>query len=502
MYAYAYKYLTIIAEAFLGGLSCNFTTFSSGDPIPFVDQYTAPIRMDGDEAIHTGTTVDLKTGVKTYDLSALIDFSEQSGLQRYTHFTSSVDVNSLATIRFNSPTELAIFFRDSANNVFYQASHELTGSIESLIIVLNNDTGRLSVVVDSVEIDNVSLVIPANFSFDSFVISSNGASAQYSTMLLSSFSLTGLGLTSFISNKNNGLTFTSDEGKEWGVTEDVAGSSQINADGTSSTAYVWPESSRVAIHPIPATGATKLDNDYITYTAPIYVVHSNKDFKICIDANIVDAGGLEAFDYICDHGEAGKGAIRIRIREVGAQWQWQYIVNDDTGVQLLSEVVAVDIVGRHYSEMRFDFATSAFSFWVDGVHVPANNETVDLSNGLSIKEYQYGSRNDEQDTIVANVYEVCDTALSTLNLDVRLQGLDDPRAGKLDDDKGNLWTLADNPSSTAIYPNIGTYPTVHLVNDKWQTPTACITVPAGFAPMKDNGNWETDQEGNYLVAPV
>jgi hypothetical protein len=64
-------------------------------------------------------------------------------------------------------------------------------------------------------------------------------------------SSTLLGDVDFVSNQDDGKSFISSTGVVYTLTEDVAGSAQIKADGTSSTAYEWPQSS---LYHMPYTG--------------------------------------------------------------------------------------------------------------------------------------------------------------------------------------------------------------------------------------------------------
>lgn len=245
------------------GFPLGFSTFFNGLTTVkkgFVNK--APLRMDVDELLGIGKLNNLKTKSWTARLRADVTLSELDNNDVYLRHLSSVDVNTLFSVVFTAPTqELRVSMVDSGSVAFYDETFDLPGlNLSELIIDFNQPLSEITVTVDGVVLDNRPVTIINNFTVDQYAIAFQGTSSTFhSTMLLYNYSLTGIGNTDFISNQDDGLFFESDLGLIWELTEDVAGSSQI--DPISNTgSFVWPEST---LFIEPETGTLNIGGQFV-----------------------------------------------------------------------------------------------------------------------------------------------------------------------------------------------------------------------------------------------
>lgn len=243
-----------------GGPNCGFSTYYNGTidvTEPFV--YRAPLRLvDGDSVVNTTKSVDWKATGFDLRLVANVVFSEQDTNDRYARHESTLSSGAIVAMSYiNGTQEVRFFASDSANN-FYGTSIDVAGlSFETLRFVY--DTTNLFMYIDDVQVGTAVWAVGggATLTMDKHYISNEDAGSNFATMLLSSYEATGLGKADFVTNQDDGLNVISDNGTVWAVTENVAGSAQIKPDGTSSTAYAWPDSVKQYL---PAVGLAQFDN--------------------------------------------------------------------------------------------------------------------------------------------------------------------------------------------------------------------------------------------------
>jgi len=255
---------------------CGFSTYFNGTTAQNIDfVYRAPIRIsDNDSVGNTSVSVDWKSIGFDLKLDANVIFSEQAPSDRYIRHESSIDPSTNVSISYISSSSEARFLVSDSGGVAYQFLADLTGlEADSFRFTYNQVANTVQCYVDGVLYDSSSYTPTGNLTVNKHFIGSDEGIMNFSPMLLSSYEATGLGKANFVTNQGDGLSITSDNGAIWLISESVLGSTQIKADGTSSTAYEWPD---VSLFHMPTIGVSKFSNDNV-----IYNIHEvNAPFRI------------------------------------------------------------------------------------------------------------------------------------------------------------------------------------------------------------------------------
>jgi len=257
------------------GPLCGFSTYFNGSENVDVDfVYRAPMHMESDSASNLTKTLDWFATGFDITLNANIIFTEQNVNSRYFRHESSISSIAIVSISYLSTSAELRFFARCSNGINYGFSVDMTGlDFNECQFTWNSTTKVIEACVDGV-VENSSTFTPTGtMTMDEHFIANEDIGTNYSTMLLTSYEATGLGKADFVTNQTDGLNIISDNGTVWLITEDVAGSSQIKADGTSSTAYVWPDTSKLYL---PAVGYSQFD---LTNTLTQAVPKVNIDFS-------------------------------------------------------------------------------------------------------------------------------------------------------------------------------------------------------------------------------
>lgn len=458
---------------------CNVSYYYDGTTliaVPFV--YRAPLHMDQDGLMVTTVDEnDLKIKSWVSELVSSVDFSVQDASDRY-YYHSNTTTSELFIVRFNSLSQdITVFMRDSLANVFFDEDYNIiSDSLDTLDVTFDQPTSTIKVFVDGVEIDSQVIVIVADFKLNEYEISYHN-DVQHMEMLLYSYELTGIGKADFVSNQDDGKIFISDNGTIWDLTEDVAGSSQIKADGTSSTGYDWGDNKKA----MPATGPINLSNDNLfCLFGDRNLVGQNWGFKLVVTEN-----NLLASQYLFTSSPQGSSAKKIEILIDGGGTKIQYRVFDGAGAFQVARdwflpVGAFMICASYYS--------GVWEFTVTDSSLVVGSGAEDFSNAPVVGEFNLGNFEGISQHCDAKVSLLHWSLVDTFDLKKRILEQGNPNnslitgAGNTISGIPEVITITDGAPVTALLPY---KEDTFLVNDLWQTQTACITVPAGFKPVYD-----------------
>lgn len=257
----------------LGGVAvaCNRSEYDDGTGTPIYKDfvYRAPMHLVQDSISNETVSVDWKATGFDLRLDANVIFSDQALNSRYVRHESSLSGTAIVSISFlNASAEARFFVRDSSGNNYGFSVDTTELDANSFRFVFDQPNSMVYAYVDDVLKDSAafSIAAPDTLTMDMHYISNEDIGSNFATMLLSTYEATGLGKADFVTNQDDGLNIISDNGTVWLTTEDIAGSSQIKSDGTSSTAYEWDEDVKVVS---PLTGDIYSGGDLIGNRDPI-----------------------------------------------------------------------------------------------------------------------------------------------------------------------------------------------------------------------------------------
>lgn len=232
----------------------------------------------------------------------------------------------------------------------------------------------------------------------------------------------------------------------------------------------------------PAIGALTLREDIVETTLDNVVDLRDGTTRTLKGLVYVDSASTpEGFDVVWELGNSGITSTSIQLA-----WQLDtltgYWTGDTTG--LLSNTGPLAIAPNTWCIVEMIVSDTEFTIIVDGVSKSAASI---LAGATTVNEIHLGAR----DEVFRNLpvdYEwfshemggVASDELSTVTLEGRLWGVNDANGNKFFGTAGDEWVLIDNSPLGAPYPHIGkwdgTLSGAHLVNDKYQTDTVCVTV--------------------------
>ena len=384
---------------------CGFSIYFNGTSNVNEDfVYRAPVHLELDSVSNETVSVDWFATGFDITLDANVIFAEQAVNSRYCRHESSLSGTAIVSISFLSTSAEARFFARDSNGINYGYSVDLSSSsADKFRFVYDSGTGDISVYVDDVLEDSSTFTPTGTMTMDMHYIGNEDIGSNFSTMLLTSYEATGLGKANFVTNQDDGLSVISDNGTAWLITEDVAGSSQIKPDGTSSTAYVWPD---VALFHMPNTGPIVIDGSgrRLEYTHDSLIDYSTFSWSMFFK-NDKDSASVFGGKY-CNHKDtSGLSVMSIRDRAAGAGNYCQMQFTDGSGVTFYNKIPLVALDGLHEVEVRFNHTTMLMSVYIDGVHISAVDQVVTITSGFKFNNFVWGAENNGSSPIIADFYE-------------------------------------------------------------------------------------------------
>jgi hypothetical protein len=246
-----------IYQPFSGvGALCGFSTYYNGTEEVNVDfDYRASLYLDGDSVqTNLSSTCDLVAGetfkVKVYVASGDLDTFDVP------FFVDSDTTSSSVDIQYISGSQSLRFTWDDDTGTQKSQIFDKPMVFDKWIEITVTTGATFECTIDGTPYTGSAVVGGTSVINRITVGARNTTPTNPVTALFESFESVCAGVVSFISNQDDGDYFITDIGEVWTLTEDVAGSSQIKADGTSSTAYVWPDAAKLYL---PAVGYSQFD---------------------------------------------------------------------------------------------------------------------------------------------------------------------------------------------------------------------------------------------------
>ena len=266
-------------------VDCNFSTYSdsNGDPVR-VDYVTvAPLYINQDQIRTTlDDYVDLEDG---FPFATKWILDQSIGNFDYLLALES-DADDSAVRLYYSSDKLFLQWIDNAGDQKGIISI-VVAKADELNISGYLSSSSLSLTVNGATVTSTTIAIGAS-TINTITHGGNNVGGADSIGLLFNFECDCAGVFDFKQNKNNGLTTRSSTGVIATIDEDIAGSTQINEDGTSSTAYEWPESVKELVY---ATGDIYDDATLLGYRDPVtgvFTAESGTDWELISDHQLID----------------------------------------------------------------------------------------------------------------------------------------------------------------------------------------------------------------------
>ena len=448
---------------------CGFSTYNNGTSEVNEDfEYIAPLYLNGDYVEWNDPANPKTIGSGWYHEIKITTDTDTAYFLNITCSTTS------AIMRINiNAGNLNIAGNDDTNTEsWFTFGGMLTLGDEYILRIEYNGTDFIYY-KDGVEFDRDPITLAAGFTYDNVLWGARTPFLNKMEGLYFYGKDSNLGDFNFISNQDDGLNVISSNSIIATIDEDIAGSSQIKADGTSSTAYEW-----TVKYFVPFTGPVKLNNDMLTFIDPLGALdYSSFSWEYETDTDAITTNDFA--DRFCDHYNTGADVssmlIQMRAPVVNNNYlQLQF--KDASSTLFYNKIASIDVSGRKIIKVTFDQPTSTIKTFIDGVEIVAITQVVTISGGFNLDGYIYGSRSIGANYITMDFYRARMTIpslplrMGSINFVGRLWSATDPNGNKYIDSNGNAYVFVDGTPKGAVAPydlnGVPTdWPTTYLVSD-------------------------------------
>ena len=434
--------------------TCNISTYfnsSTGQEENVAFEKVAPIRMDLDSLVATDNNEnDLKNKSWDLDLTALVLFAEQEDFDRYVYITSSVDADTVFMLKYNNATKnVAILIDDSLNNTIIDKGYECAGSsLDSLRVTYDLATTTLKIFSCGVELDSLVITITGNLNVDTYSIASQGDSTRYAPMLLSAFSLTGIGTTDFITNQDKPKTYISSTGLVWTLTEDVVDAGIYPGNGS----YTWPTDevlSQPKIEPIRIYSTNKI-TDGGGNTSIDYGVNGLLDYFLIMSDNDTDQDTIRqirssAHSAEINYVQLTDGRLQVQIRDTTGTLVGIY--NSTTDIRGINALIQ--------TETSIVATTLTFTTYINGVANGTDDVPLGSVGDWEFDRFDYSpvAPAPYEGYLYCNEWYLNSTLICDFNFVTRLKPQGETQNEIIDSIANRTLIVSD---VTKIYPNLPT----------------------------------------------
>jgi len=358
-------------------------------------------------------------------------------------------------------------YRASGNRWRIQAGSALTGTKTSDFtgsfvagenkvygFRIDSANNKIYATIDGIDTTDDETIDFTGTTFDVLTIGTSIGETTHPDFLLHNCDSDQLGFWNFLSNTDKGATFLSDKYRYLAATD------------SSPTTLQYPNytpSDSDDLVESPKTGRTRLRNDIIKatgLTSTNLADGKTRYFKGLVNLDS-SAGG---FDAVFDIGNSGIGATSLRLLFNSGNLQvfWDDDANNSKAVTpVLSVSTGVDLF------YTVEVSSSLLKLTVNGT---SQEDSTILGGACTVDEIFLGARGPASFNIPCDyswfMYSDFDTdELAFVNMDVRLWTQSDPNGNKFIATNGVEFVLTDALPTGAVFPYIGVWPTVYLVED-------------------------------------
>ena len=472
---------------------CNFSTYidSNGDPVR-VDYVTvAPLYINQDQIRTTlGDYVDLEDG---FPFATKWQLDENIGDIDYLfEFSSVLDSSRLYCYYYLLTRLLVLRWKDSADATKCKLEIPVA-TVADLDISGTVSSGGATLTVNGATV-STSTIDGGASTVNLLAHGGNYAGSNDALGLLYSFECDATGKFDFKQNKNNGLTTISSTGVLATIDEDIAGSTQINEDGTSSTSYNWPESVKELI---PQTGGVNLVNDVLqTQWSEIDYGQQFPEINVTMTLPYVPyESSVTLFEL--EHGSTTNNYIRFqRVSET------QYRLEAREGSDNYGTSTITSILHDERIHLKIMFVDNTMKMYQNGIKIIDTwfNTTVLPINTWLMNRWAIGGQyyNFGNKQMVVDYFEIPQVDRWDVSKQRMVAESETPLTSFIGLDNGKEIAFTQKTPHNALFPYELSSSTAYLKEDHQLINDACVTIPAGSVPPSVGGDFTTEFTGEFL----